>query len=116
MLSFRWVTQLPQVHRTTISDDSRADLQPCMSATTTPHRQMSSLACCWCYEGQQCVRELCVNPVRGCSHGLIICGRAASRRMIYNMCTQKPPHDYSEQLYSRYRDAFNIYINETVCL
>ncbi len=36
------------------------------------------------------------------------------RRMIYNMCTQKPPHDYSEQLYSRYRDAFNIYINETV--
>ena len=39
---------------------------------------------------------------------------ALRRRMIYNMCTQKPPHDYSEQLYSRYRDAFNIYINETV--
>eukprot|EP00198_Chlamydomonas_reinhardtii_P003599 XP_001692935.1 cullin [Chlamydomonas reinhardtii] len=33
---------------------------------------------------------------------------------IYNMCTQKPPHDYSEQLYSKYRDAFNKYINEKV--
>ncbi|KAG2422447.1 hypothetical protein HXX76_016017 [Chlamydomonas incerta] len=33
---------------------------------------------------------------------------------IYNMCTQKPPHDYSEQLYSKYRDAFNKYINDKV--
>ncbi|KAK9815921.1 hypothetical protein WJX72_012009 [[Myrmecia] bisecta] len=33
---------------------------------------------------------------------------------IYNMCTQKPPHDYSEQLYSRYRDAFSAYIQEKV--
>lgn len=32
------------------------------------------------------------------------------------MCTQKPPHDYSEQLYSKYRDAFNKYINEKVRL
>ena len=33
-------------------------------------------------------------------------------RMIYNMCTQKPPNDYSEQLYTRYRDSFSLYINE----
>lgn len=26
------------------------------------------------------------------------------------MCTQKPPYDYSEQLYGRYREAFNAYI------
>ena len=30
------------------------------------------------------------------------------------MCTQKPPHDYSEQLYNRYRDVFCVYINESV--
>jgi cullin 1 len=30
------------------------------------------------------------------------------------MCTQKPPHDYSEQLYNRYRDAFTYYITEKV--
>eukprot|EP00192_Tetraselmis_astigmatica_P006584 CAMPEP_0117662932 /NCGR_PEP_ID=MMETSP0804-20121206/8315_1 /TAXON_ID=1074897 /ORGANISM="Tetraselmis astigmatica, Strain CCMP880" /LENGTH=747 /DNA_ID=CAMNT_0005469861 /DNA_START=284 /DNA_END=2527 /DNA_ORIENTATION=+ len=33
---------------------------------------------------------------------------------IYNMCTQKPPHDYSEQLYNRYKEAFNLYISEKV--
>ncbi len=30
------------------------------------------------------------------------------------MCTQKPPHDYSEALYNRYRDIFCYYINESV--
>lgn len=35
-------------------------------------------------------------------------------RTIYNMCTQKPPHDYSEQLYNRYRDCFSQYISEKV--
>lgn len=35
---------------------------------------------------------------------------------IYNMCTQKPPHDYSEQLYTKYREAFNSYINDKVML
>ncbi len=30
------------------------------------------------------------------------------------MCTQKPPHDYSEQLYNRYRDCFSLYITEKV--
>ena len=34
------------------------------------------------------------------------------RRTIYNMCTQKPPHDYSEQLYNRYKEAFSVYIAE----
>ncbi|KAG6468464.1 hypothetical protein ZIOFF_073151 [Zingiber officinale] len=29
---------------------------------------------------------------------------------IYNMCTQKPPHDYSQQLYDKYRDSFEDYI------
>ncbi|KAL8121587.1 hypothetical protein AgCh_018360 [Apium graveolens] len=33
---------------------------------------------------------------------------------IYNMCTQKPPHDYSQQLYDKYREAFEEYITSTV--
>nr|GEV02965.1 cullin-1-like [Tanacetum cinerariifolium] len=33
---------------------------------------------------------------------------------IYNMCTQKPPNDYSQQLYDKYREAFMEYINSTV--
>ncbi|KAG1338628.1 cullin-1 [Cocos nucifera] len=33
---------------------------------------------------------------------------------IYNMCTQKPPHDYSQQLYDKYRESFEEYINLTV--
>lgn len=33
---------------------------------------------------------------------------------IYNMCTQKPPHDYSKQLYTKYNEAFNFYITERV--
>ncbi|KAG5628231.1 hypothetical protein H5410_013449 [Solanum commersonii] len=32
---------------------------------------------------------------------------------IYNMCTQKPPHDYSQQLYDKYREAFEEYITTT---
>ncbi len=30
------------------------------------------------------------------------------------MCTQKPPHDYSEQLYTKYRESFEKYIKERV--
>lgn len=30
------------------------------------------------------------------------------------MCTQKPPHDFSEQLYNRYRDCFSQYISDKV--
>ena len=33
---------------------------------------------------------------------------------IYNMCTQKPPHDYSEPLYKRYGNAFGTYITDKV--
>lgn len=33
---------------------------------------------------------------------------------IYNMCTQKPPYDYSEQLYTRYKEAFTGYIHNKV--
>ncbi|XP_015088547.1 cullin-1-like isoform X2 [Solanum pennellii] len=33
---------------------------------------------------------------------------------IYNMCTQKPPNDYSQQLYEKYREAFVEYISSTV--
>ncbi|CAL5423633.1 unnamed protein product [Camellia sinensis] len=33
---------------------------------------------------------------------------------IYNMCTQKSPHDYSQQLYDKYKEAFEEYINSTV--
>ncbi|XXG84189.1 hypothetical protein AAC387_Pa10g1758 [Persea americana] len=33
---------------------------------------------------------------------------------IYNMCTQKPPHDYSQQLYDKYKESFDEYITSTV--
>ncbi|KAF5752210.1 cullin-1-like [Tripterygium wilfordii] len=33
---------------------------------------------------------------------------------IYNMCTQKPPHDYSQQLYDKYRESFEEYISAIV--
>ncbi|CAN4123223.1 unnamed protein product [Withania somnifera] len=33
---------------------------------------------------------------------------------IYNMCTQKPPHDYSQQLYDKYRESFEKYVMATV--
>ncbi|KAE9460567.1 hypothetical protein C3L33_07583, partial [Rhododendron williamsianum] len=33
---------------------------------------------------------------------------------IYNMCTQKPPNDYSQQLYDKYKEAFQEHINSTV--
>ena len=33
---------------------------------------------------------------------------------IYNMCTQKPPQDYSQQLYDRYKESFEEYINAMV--
>ncbi|KAK3164373.1 hypothetical protein QOZ80_1AG0016780 [Eleusine coracana subsp. coracana] len=33
---------------------------------------------------------------------------------VYNMCTQKPPHDYSQQLYEKYQEAFDEYIRNTI--
>ncbi|KAH0781945.1 hypothetical protein KY290_001543 [Solanum tuberosum] len=33
---------------------------------------------------------------------------------IYNMCTQRPPHDYSQQLYDKYREPFEEYFTTTV--
>ena len=30
------------------------------------------------------------------------------------MCTQKPPHDYSKELYERYKQSFSTYIAERV--
>nr|GMD77776.1 cullin-1 isoform X3 [Ipomoea batatas] len=30
------------------------------------------------------------------------------------MCTQKPPHDYSQQLYDKYRESFEEYITSTL--
>ncbi|KAI6693064.1 hypothetical protein NL676_020774 [Syzygium grande] len=33
---------------------------------------------------------------------------------IYNMCTQKPPHDYSQQLYDKYGESFEECINSVV--
>ena len=35
-------------------------------------------------------------------------------RTIYNMCTQRPPYDYSQQLYDKYKEAFEEYIRSTV--
>ncbi|GMY16841.1 cullin-1 [Fagus crenata] len=33
---------------------------------------------------------------------------------VFTMCTQKPPHDYSQQLYDKYREVFEEYISSTV--
>ncbi|GAU42553.1 hypothetical protein TSUD_341790 [Trifolium subterraneum] len=33
---------------------------------------------------------------------------------IYNMCTQKPPLDYSQELYDKYKGCFDEYIRSTV--
>ncbi|KAM4126811.1 hypothetical protein ACJW30_02G042300 [Castanea mollissima] len=33
---------------------------------------------------------------------------------IFNMCTQRPPHDYSQQIYYKYRETFEEYITSTV--
>ncbi|KAI3449521.1 hypothetical protein Pfo_006186 [Paulownia fortunei] len=33
---------------------------------------------------------------------------------IYNMCIQKAPHDYSQQLYEKYKESFDGYINSTI--
>ncbi|XP_047261495.1 cullin-1-like, partial [Capsicum annuum] len=33
---------------------------------------------------------------------------------VYNMCTQKPPNDYAQQLYDKYKEVFEEYINSTV--
>ncbi|CAK8544281.1 unnamed protein product [Lathyrus sativus] len=33
---------------------------------------------------------------------------------IYNMCTQKPPNDYSQELYDKYKGVFVDYIRSTV--
>ncbi|MCL7022058.1 hypothetical protein MKW94_002344 [Papaver nudicaule] len=33
---------------------------------------------------------------------------------IYNMCSQKPPHDYSEALYHRYEAVYNDYLKSKV--
>ncbi|KAF8038211.1 hypothetical protein BT93_B0922 [Corymbia citriodora subsp. variegata] len=33
---------------------------------------------------------------------------------IFNMCTQKPPHDYSQQLYDKYRESLEEYLMSTV--
>lgn len=43
-----------------------------------------------------------------------LCFLNCKDRTIYNMCTQKPPHDYSQQLYDKYRESFVEYINSTV--
>ena len=34
--------------------------------------------------------------------------------IVYNMCTQKNPYDFSQQLYQRYRDSFTGYISDKV--
>ncbi|XP_018465701.2 cullin-1-like [Raphanus sativus] len=33
---------------------------------------------------------------------------------VYNMCTQKPPHNHSEKLYNKYREILEEYTNSTV--
>ncbi|GMY16843.1 cullin-1 [Fagus crenata] len=42
------------------------------------------------------------------------CMMIYSHRTVYDMCRQKPPHDYSQQLYDKYREVFEEYISSTV--
>ena len=37
-----------------------------------------------------------------------------SRRKVYNMAVQRPPHNFCEELYTRYKDVFVQYLNHTV--
>lgn len=50
------------------------------------------------------------------AHFFVMCDLHHLHRTIYNMCTQKPPHDYSQQLYDKYRESFDEYITSTVRL
>ncbi|CAJ2653878.1 cullin-1-like [Trifolium pratense] len=48
---------------------------------------------------------------------LSLCGREERMNLysiIYNMCTQKPPYDYSQQLYENYKKIFEDYIKSMV--
>ena len=75
----------------------------------SPHGQAHAAGCC--LHPQPC--RVCKVTRAGPHQPLSAeaCGRGV-RSTIYNMCTQKPPHDYSEDLYARYKDAFVKYITE----
>ncbi|KAF9594216.1 hypothetical protein IFM89_028873 [Coptis chinensis] len=51
------------------------------------------------------------NPIRTRGfYGLTVWSSSGT---IYNMCTHKPPHDYSQQLYDKYHKSFQEYITST---
>ncbi|KAA3456151.1 cullin-1-like [Gossypium australe] len=50
----------------------------------------------------------------GVRKGYLEQNKESEQQTIYNMCTQKPPHDYSQQLYDKYRESFEEYITSTV--
>mmetsp|Transcript_7717 Transcript_7717/g.47813 ORF Transcript_7717/g.47813 Transcript_7717/m.47813 type:complete len:793 (+) Transcript_7717:183-2561(+) len=41
-------------------------------------------------------------------------GKRTIRSTVYDMCTQKPPHDYSAALYEKYRGVFETYLKQRV--
>jgi hypothetical protein len=82
---------------TSLSECSKGNQRNSSMQNNTCHCTRKLCGCCC----------LCVIDV---SSHLLLC----PCRTIYNMCTQKPPHDYSEQLYDRYRSSFEIYIKEKV--
>ena len=45
---------------------------------------------------------------------LIDCLVVVAGRTIYDMCTQKAPHDYTSELYDRYKMVLDKYITDTV--
>lgn len=71
-----------------------------------------AVSCCVCWPLKACNKLL--HPRCVCLCLQLAALRVCCCRTIYNMCTQKPPYDYSEQLYQRYKDAFNTYINDMV--
>ena len=48
------------------------------------------------------------------SYVFIYTSLISSHRTVDDMCRQKPPHDYSQQLYDKYREVFEEYISSTV--
>lgn len=94
--------------QTSVCQSKLADAVSAWSCRQAPHCRSSSRQHGWL--GRSCARLmlLWVLALPGCLFLPCFCST------IYNMCTQKPPYDYSEQLYQRYKDAFNTYINDMV--
>lgn len=114
-----------------------------LHCTQTATAAVMAVPCCWCWQLDVANLDVSASTTQHGLHGphggtlclaspptrldtraapqpcsvclcIYLCVPTHPCRTIYNMCTQKPPYDYSEQLYQRYKDAFNNYINDMV--